>query len=72
MRSYTRIAWCSGHSSYVRHLDWSANSKVVQSSCGAYELLYFDAATGKQVGSGKLGETYALMAIQQHQWLLVP
>jgi hypothetical protein len=52
MRSYTRIARCSGHSSYVRHLDWSANSRVVQSSCGAYELLYFDAATGKQVGSG--------------------
>lgn len=48
--SYSRIARCSGHSSYVRHLDWSANSKVVQSSCGAYELLYFDAATGKQVG----------------------
>jgi hypothetical protein len=52
MRSYARIARCSGHSSYVRHLDWSANSRVVQSSCGAYELLYFDAATGKQVGPG--------------------
>lgn len=46
---YQRVARCCGHSSCIRHIDWAANSKVLQSSCGAYELLYFDANTGKQV-----------------------
>lgn len=50
---YTRIVRCSGHSSYVRHLDWSADSSMIQSACGAYELLYHEAATGKQVSWGK-------------------
>uniref|UniRef100_A0A383W527 PLAT domain-containing protein n=1 Tax=Tetradesmus obliquus TaxID=3088 RepID=A0A383W527_TETOB len=58
-RNYSRIARCSGHSRYVRHLDWSANSKVVQSSCGAYELLYFDAATGKQVQQNQRDTAWA-------------
>lgn len=48
-RSYARIARCSGHSSYITHLDWSADSRIIQSNCGAYELLYFEAATGKQI-----------------------
>jgi hypothetical protein len=39
-----------GHSSYITHLDWSADSRILQSNCGAYELLYFEGATGKQVG----------------------
>ena len=47
--SYARIARCSGHSSYVTHIDWSADSRIIQSTCGAYELLYFEASTGKQV-----------------------
>jgi hypothetical protein len=51
--SYQRIARCQGHSSYIRHVDWSADSRVLQTSCGAYELLYFDAATGKQVRRGR-------------------
>ncbi|KAG2450199.1 hypothetical protein HYH02_000301 [Chlamydomonas schloesseri] len=48
-RHYARIARCSGHSSYITHLDWSLDSRMIQSNCGAYELLYFEAATGKQV-----------------------
>lgn len=50
--SYPRLARCAGHSSYIRSLDWSVDSRLIQSSCGAYELLYFDAATGKQVRPG--------------------
>ncbi|KXZ56858.1 hypothetical protein GPECTOR_1g774 [Gonium pectorale] len=48
-RHYERLARCSGHSSYITHIDWSVDSRVIQSTCGAYELLYFEAATGKQI-----------------------
>jgi hypothetical protein len=48
-RRYARIARCQGHSSYITHVDWSLDSRVIQSNCGAYELLHFDAFTGKQV-----------------------
>lgn len=47
--SYARLARCSGHSSYITHLDWSLDGAILQSTCGAYELLYFEAGTGKQV-----------------------
>lgn len=29
----------SGHSAYVTHIDWSVDSQLLQSTCGAYELL---------------------------------
>jgi len=40
------------HSSYICHLDWSENSANLQSTCGAYELLFWDINTGKQMTSG--------------------
>lgn len=46
---YARICRCAGHSSYLKHVDWSLDSRILQSNCGAYELLYFEAVTGKQV-----------------------
>lgn len=46
---YQRLCRCSGHSSYITHIDWSLDGRLIQSNCGAYELLYFDAQTGKQV-----------------------
>ena len=33
---------CKGHSSYITHLDFSADSKWLQTTCGAYELLFWD------------------------------
>jgi WD40 repeat protein len=31
---------CRGHSSFITHIDWSADSAVLQSNSGDYELLY--------------------------------
>jgi WD40 repeat protein len=36
LRSLHRL---SGHSSHITHLDWSNDSNLLQSTCGAYELL---------------------------------
>ena len=55
MLRYKRIARCSGHSSYITHIDWSVDGRIIQSACGAYELLYFEAETGKQVWGGRGG-----------------
>ena len=37
-----------GHSSYVTHLDWSRDGDLLRSTCGAYELLYWNTNSGKQ------------------------
>jgi WD40 repeat protein len=42
-----------GHSSYVTHLDWSLDSRLVQSTCGAGELLFWDVAAGAQLLSSQ-------------------
>ncbi|KAG0700301.1 Echinoderm microtubule-associated protein-like 1 [Chionoecetes opilio] len=39
-RKYSRMGRCQGHSSFVTHLDWSADSQFLQSNSGDYELLY--------------------------------
>ena len=45
---YPLLRRCQGHSSYITHLDWSADSTLFQSNCGAYEALVWDAKTGRQ------------------------
>lgn len=37
-----------GHSSYISHLDWSEDGTMLRSTCGAYELLFWDAKKGQQ------------------------
>jgi len=44
---------CTGHSSYVMALDWSADSKIIRSNCGAYELLFFTAENCERDPSGR-------------------
>ena len=46
---YARAARCLGHSALVRHVDWSADGKVLQSACSAYEVLAWNGTSGKQV-----------------------
>ena len=50
---YRRISRCKGHTSYITHLDWSKDSKVLQSNCGAYEIIYWDARRGKPIMSSR-------------------
>lgn len=46
---YARVARCRGHSSVVRHVDWSADGAALRSMCSAYELLHWHARSGKQL-----------------------
>lgn len=48
------------HNSYITHLDFSADGGHVQSNCGAYEYLFCDTSTSKQVRSAS--------ALKNTQW----
>jgi len=45
---------CKGHSSFISHLDWSACSNYIQTNSGDFELLYWNAASGKQIASASI------------------
>jgi hypothetical protein len=46
---YQRKWRFKGHTSYITHLDWSRDGRIVQSNCGAYEILYWDVRRGVQI-----------------------
>uniref|UniRef100_A0A1I8HUF2 HELP domain-containing protein n=1 Tax=Macrostomum lignano TaxID=282301 RepID=A0A1I8HUF2_9PLAT len=50
-RKYSRIGRCCGHSSFITHLDWSADCVHLRSNSGDYELLFWTAANCRQVSS---------------------
>ena len=48
-RGYRPHRRLRGHTSFVECLDWSADSRWLQSTCGSYEILYWDANEGRQI-----------------------
>lgn len=50
--NYKLLAVCKGHNSYITSVDWSCNGDIIFSTCGAYEMLFFDAETGKHIAAG--------------------
>jgi hypothetical protein len=43
------------HSSYITHVDFSCDGVNLHSTCGAYELLFWDVTQGKQLTGGATG-----------------
>jgi len=50
--SLNHVAPCKGHTSFITHIDWSMDSNSLHSNDGSYELLYWNASTGKMDASG--------------------
>lgn len=48
-RHYGRVAVCKGHRSFIRHLDWSSDSTVLQTISGDFDLMFWEMPSGKQI-----------------------
>ena len=54
---YEKHGWLKGHSSFITGLDWSIDGDWIRTSCGAYELLFFDVHNSAQVPGGASATT---------------
>ncbi|XP_035794096.1 echinoderm microtubule-associated protein-like 2 isoform X1 [Anopheles albimanus] len=48
---FSKIGKCTGHSSFISHLDWSKDSQVLRSNSGDYEVLYWNPTLCRQITS---------------------
>lgn len=46
-KKYRRVHSLNKHHAFITHLDWSVDSQFLHSNSGDYELLFWDASSGK-------------------------
>ncbi|ERL89298.1 hypothetical protein D910_06670 [Dendroctonus ponderosae] len=51
---YSRVGKCSGHSSFITHVDWAEDNQTLRSNSGDYELLFWNAGTCRQIPQASL------------------
>jgi len=49
--NYKKVSVMKGHSTFVTHMDFSADSRILQSNDAAREILYWDVEVGKQLAN---------------------
>jgi len=49
---------CKGHTSSITHITWSGDSKYVASNSRDYEILFWDAETGKRVERNAMADVH--------------
>ncbi|KAI4463398.1 wd-40 repeat protein [Holotrichia oblita] len=46
---YSRIGRCSGHSSYITHIDWATDNQTIRSNSADNEVLYWNSVTCRPI-----------------------
>ncbi|XP_055594510.1 echinoderm microtubule-associated protein-like 2 isoform X2 [Uranotaenia lowii] len=49
LHRFSKIGKCTGHSSFISHIDWSKDSQVLRTNSGDYELLYWNPTLCRQI-----------------------
>merc|ERR1712031_75874 len=61
-KTFTLRAKCEKHNSFITHLDFSADSAYIQSNCGAFEQLFYNAMDGTYINSCQRSNNGELLA----------